>query len=224
MYKWTTVAALASAILAPATSSAAPLFGDCSGQLENLGECEKAVEYNTTTNILTIILKNTSPDANGGFLTADAFNLPGAIQVTAFTGDPDFPAFTLSPSPLPSAGGVIDVNPFPSREFLISATDGQWLGGGDPNDGIPVGALATFALTLSADISDTDVVSIIGSEAIRFRGFEDGGSDKTGVTPDLSGTPRDITPVPEPATLFLLGSGLAGAGIFGRKRLAHKQS
>jgi hypothetical protein len=33
-----------------------------------------------------------------------------------------------------------------------------------------------------------------------------------------------LVPTPEPTTWLLLGSGLAGAGIFGRKRLARKQS
>jgi hypothetical protein len=109
MHKWRTVAALASVILAPATSGAAPLLGVCSGQLEGLGDCTKSAEYDAATNILTIILTNTSPAANGGFLTADAFNLGAAdtddIQVTAFTGDPVFTDITLSPSPLPSGGG-----------------------------------------------------------------------------------------------------------------------
>jgi hypothetical protein len=41
---------------------------------------------------------------------------------------------------------------------------------------------------------------------------------------DQTFTQTEATPVPEPATLLLLGSGLAGAGIFGRKRLARKQS
>jgi hypothetical protein len=214
--KGAVVAALAFIVaLVPAVSDAT-LVGDCSGPLENLGACTKTVTYDSTTNKLTITLENTSPAANGGFLTADAFDLGapelGDISVIAFTKDAVFTDFALFPAPLPSSGGNIPVPPFTDldREFVISI-GGDWVQEDpfvSPSTGIPVGESATFTLTLSADISES---SLFGTnEVIRFRGFEDGGSDKTFTT---------VTTVPQPGTLILLASALVGIGAWRQKRL-----
>jgi hypothetical protein len=199
--------------LVPAVSDAS-LVGHCSGPLENLGQCNMTVTYDSTTKKLTITLENTSPALNGGFLTADAFDLLGApaspdIEVLSFTGDPDFPAFVLIPTP-PSTGGSIPIPPFPlQREFVISIAGGDWAQEPEPSvsplTGIPVGGSATFTLTLSDDISELSLFGING-QVIRFRGFADGGSDKT------------LTTVPEPGTLLLLGSALVGIGAWSRQR------
>ena len=206
--------------VAPATVQATTI-GVCSGQLEALGDCTETVSFDTTSKVLTITLKNTSPAANGGFLTADAFNLGAAgtpdISVLSFAGDSDFPAFVLSPE-APSSGGAIHVAPFGSREFVISATGGAWLGGGNPSGGIPVGESATFALLLSANITEASLFGL--DEAIRFRGFKHHGSDKSfTTTDDTRFSTTELAAVPEPATLLLLGTALVWLGTWRSMRL-----
>ena len=109
------------AALAPAGGHATTI-GACSGKLGGLGNCTEIVSFDATTNILKITLQNTSPAGNGGFLTADAFNLGAAanpdIGIVSFTGDPNFPAFILNPGAA-SGGGHINVSPLGGREFEI---------------------------------------------------------------------------------------------------------
>jgi hypothetical protein len=160
---------------------------------------------------LTIAVTNTSPAANGGFLTAIAFNNPGAVTGAMLTSGPM--NFGLE-----FGSDGVNGMPFGQFDFGIS-TGGSFQGGGPPQQGVAVGASATFVVALTGtgvgsltDLSFQSALSVGAGGGgpqffvARFRGFEDDGSDKVAAVAGQAPPPA----VPEPASAALA---LAGVGV-----------
>src|SRR5262245_2232709 len=88
----------ATVFVAPALADMVQIAADQSSSTEGLGNFSGSISYEFDVfdgGLLTIELTNTSPGANGGFLTGFVFNInsvdPGAMAV--LTSSPDFPSF-----------------------------------------------------------------------------------------------------------------------------------
>ncbi len=195
------------------TASATPIPITGSGAY---GSFTGSIEYLSGSQSLVLNLTNTTP-FYGGFLTGVALNNPGGV-ITGMTMNTTDSDFLLIGGP--SFNNSVSGSPYGDFDFG-AALGGNWLGGGSPNPGIPVGGSATFTFNLAGSLagltteSFTQALSDNTNEpeslVVRFRGMNCGLSDK--VPGEFDPPPPEI---PEPGTYALMGAGLALVSIFSR--------
>ena len=200
-------------------AEAAPVTIGTGYSVEGLGQFSGTMDYSATsssTAVLTLTLTNDVGTAAGGIITGVALNLPDASGITGLTTSvapsDDWLQLGLSENGVPA-------DPFGNFDFG-DALGGSWLGGGSPNAGIGIGNSGTFVFNFTgSNLNNLTTLSFINAlasgnaagpaefMAVRFRGFANDASDKVGGSP-----------VPVPASLWLLASSIGGLGVFSRKR------
>ncbi len=152
---------------------------------------------NATSGVLSVLLNNTSPLANGGYITGlvvlNNANYGSIGVALATTTDADFT----------NTGTTTSASPF--GDYRGGAgLGGSWLGGGSPVPGIAVGGSVTFTFNITGTgvggFTASTFITPVGNNPqflVRFRGFNNGGSDK-------------VT-VPTPGAAALAGIGLLAA-------------
>ncbi len=158
-----------------------------------------------SNNMLTLTVTNTSTEGTTGTITGIGFDLPGA-NIRSFTLQSTTNSnFRLETQVSGTAAGI-------GRTFEFALLTGPNFNGGNPNQSILPDASATF--TISGNFSGLTQQQIASGIFLRFQNVNSGeGSDVA-----TGGGGGGQQPVPEPATMILLGTGLAGVASRVRKR------
>ena len=166
--------------------------------------------YSLVGNQFTFTITNTSvPPGSTGTITNIGFGLPGNRPNT----------FTLISSSNSNYAIVHDQNATAGAQNLVSSfdlvlcnkTNGNCnFGGGTVANGIAQGTSATF--TISGDFSGLTADQIAQAIFARFQA----------VNGDLSDVAGNTGAIPEPMTMILFGTGLAGIAARARRRRGSK--
>jgi hypothetical protein len=175
--------------------------------INGTGVTASITNYSLSGNTFTFTINNTSVAPNTtGTITNIGFALPGNRANN----------YTLVSSSNPNYSIVYDLNATSGSQNLVSSFDlvltnksngNVTFGGGSVNNGIAPGTSATFVIT--GDFSGLTGQQVAQAIFARFQNVNPGGSDVAASSPSS---------VPEPMTMLLFGTGLAGVAARARRR------
>ena len=184
-------------IAASANADIVSISGDSTTSIANTGVAFSAMLDYTyqggTSGTLTIDISNTTTEGSvGGYLTGFVFNILSSDAIASASLVSGTNSSFLDT-------GVENAAPFGMFD-AGAALGANWQGGGKPSFGLGVGQAGSFEFAITASDADLlSAMSFVGSGedfAVRFRGLNDGGSDKL------------LAPAPGTSAVALLGLGM----------------
>ncbi len=170
----------------------------------NLSTANVSVSFNDATNTFTFTITNTSPfDAR---ITGIGFDI-GAGNVNGFTGA-NVAGFTFHDDDL---GNVPQFNSA-NLDFGFTTSNNGNFTSGFPNNGIAPGASLTFTVSGAGFGNGLTEQQLASAIYVRFQRV---GANGEGSDVGRPGTPSSV---PEPMTMLLFGTGLAGIAARVRRR------